>query len=224
MQKAIDYITVDFTTITAYPKVNMGDYGGSSKGGKRAKVSGGKQQVMEKNRHQFLEAQDVEKLTAPPFEKNELSLNPIKGESVLESGSKGVTETHGGGVGLAGYGHAEGRLGTVMGIDGAGTGIGGKGGGFGYGGTNVSDYAYLRDIIVKNITYPEKARKMGWEGRVILSFAINETGTINEIKILKSSGYPLLDEAAKEALLKIDKLQKRHERLIVQLPVEFRLK
>jgi len=44
--------------------------------------------------------------------------------------------------------------------------------------------------------YPRLARQLGQEGLVILSVEIDEKGLARDVKIAKSSGYKLLDEAA----------------------------
>ena len=50
--------------------------------------------------------------------------------------------------------------------------------------------------------YPEYCRKRGQEGVVVLTVRISADATGNSIKILKSSGYLRLDNAAVEALKK----------------------
>jgi len=44
--------------------------------------------------------------------------------------------------------------------------------------------------------YPRLARQLGQEGLVILSVEIDEKGLARDVKIAKSSGYKLLDDAA----------------------------
>lgn len=58
------------------------------------------------------------------------------------------------------------------------------------------NFAYIRDRILKNISYPDKARRMDWQGNVWLSFVITTSGAVKEIKVIQSSGYPLLDRNA----------------------------
>lgn len=48
--------------------------------------------------------------------------------------------------------------------------------------------------------YPELARKRGQEGRVLLSAHIDEKGELTELRVDKSSGFSLLDEAALKAV------------------------
>ena len=44
--------------------------------------------------------------------------------------------------------------------------------------------------------YPKLARKKNWSGVVILNLSISTTGAVMEVKIIKSSGYQILDQAA----------------------------
>jgi len=58
-----------------------------------------------------------------------------------------------------------------------------------------------RKILTKvKPTYPEKARREGWEGVVVLKFWVTPEGAVKDIQLLRSSGYPELDNAAKSAL------------------------
>ncbi|MFE8070186.1 energy transducer TonB [Marinobacteraceae bacterium S3BR75-40.1] len=50
---------------------------------------------------------------------------------------------------------------------------------------------------VGNLNYPEQARKRGIHGTLRMLVAINKDGTIREIAVLDSSGYKVLDDAAK---------------------------
>lgn len=49
-------------------------------------------------------------------------------------------------------------------------------------------------------TYPEKAKKEGWEGVVVLKFWVTPEGAVKNIQLVRSSGYPELDNSAKSAL------------------------
>ena len=74
---------------------------------------------------------------------------------------------------------------------------------------------------------PERARRMGWEGKVILSFMIHEDGSVHDARILQSSGVTVLDEAAKEALRKSvihSQIATSAKRVHVVLPIEYRLR
>lgn len=45
-------------------------------------------------------------------------------------------------------------------------------------------FLYIRDIILKNISYPYMAKRMGWFGRVTISFVINEDGSVRDVRII----------------------------------------
>jgi protein TonB len=48
--------------------------------------------------------------------------------------------------------------------------------------------------------YPEEARKSALQGRGLVSFTIERDGTVSDIKLKASSGYPILDEEIKKAI------------------------
>jgi len=49
---------------------------------------------------------------------------------------------------------------------------------------------------VGNLNYPERARRQNIGGSLVLDVAINPDGTVHTIQVLRSSGQPLLDDAA----------------------------
>ena len=63
------------------------------------------------------------------------------------------------------------------------------------------DYlADLRRLLADNLHYPLSAQKMGINGRVQVSFSIDEHGKFHDIMLKKSSGYESLDKAAIQTL------------------------
>ena len=52
--------------------------------------------------------------------------------------------------------------------------------------------------------YPERARRMGWEGEVQVSLQVDPSGNVipTSVVIVKTSGYPDLDQAAKYAAMR----------------------
>ena len=53
----------------------------------------------------------------------------------------------------------------------------------------------LRDFLVKNITYPEQARKDTIQGKVYVTFVVDATGKVVEPKVIRGV-HPLLDQEA----------------------------
>ena len=50
--------------------------------------------------------------------------------------------------------------------------------------------------------YPRKARRLGYEGIVMLKVLINENGRVDDLKVFESSGHIVLDRAALSAVRK----------------------
>ena len=48
--------------------------------------------------------------------------------------------------------------------------------------------------------YPLSARQQGLEGTVSLRFEMLADGTVSQVNVLESTGYPILDEAAQNAV------------------------
>ena len=51
------------------------------------------------------------------------------------------------------------------------------------------------------------ARRMGWEGLVGLSLHIENDGSLNTIRIARSSGHKILDENARKTIQGIGRIQ-----------------
>jgi protein TonB len=92
------------------------------------------------------------------------------------------------------------------------------------GGADERHFSFIREIIMQGILYPERARRMGWEGKVILSFVVRESGLIDDVKVVASSGFPLLDENARGTIARTTLGKKVPVRLHVLLPVEYKLR
>ena len=121
-------------------------------------------------------------------------------------------------------GHDSSQKGKIFAsIDGTGGGGQGRVVNYNDGDKGGRDFHYIRESIIKNIHYPDRARRMGWEGRVMLSFTLFENGSVHDIKIVNSSGFKILDESAKEAIIKTAFPRKVPYKLVVVLPIEYKL-
>jgi len=69
----------------------------------------------------------------------------------------------------------------------------------------IEKLSLISQIIQNNITYPYIARKMGWEGKVLISFVLTKDGKISFLIIERSSGYKVLDENAIDTIKKVSK-------------------
>ena len=84
-------------------------------------------------------------------------------------------------------------------------------------------FAYIREIIQKNITYPPRARRMGWQGNVIVSFIIRPNGTVADIKIAESSGFEVLDTNVVKTIKCVAPFPKPPVEAEVRMPITYRL-
>jgi protein TonB len=82
----------------------------------------------------------------------------------------------------------------------------------------------ISNIVQRSINYPPIARRMGWEGKVLVSFVLEPNGDIRDLKVLKSSGYEVLDKEALDSIRRSYKdFPKPPVSVVVKLPINFRL-
>lgn len=72
-------------------------------------------------------------------------------------------------------------------------------------GTAVEEYrrinfGAIRDSILGNLHYPMLARRQGWSGQVEVAFMIAPDGSVDELRVQTSSGFPVLDDQALAAI------------------------
>jgi len=82
----------------------------------------------------------------------------------------------------------------------------------------------IRELIRKEVQYPYMARKMGWEGKVVIGVVLTPEGC-KEVKLVRSSGFPLLDENALSTVKRVcGKFPKPKRKVSLQVPILYRLK
>jgi protein TonB len=84
-------------------------------------------------------------------------------------------------------------------------------------------YAYIRDAIQQGISYPPMARKMGWEGKVVVAFLVLADGSVRDVRIVRGSGHPALDRGAFEAVRKAAPFPRPPAEAEIITPVVYRL-
>lgn len=62
---------------------------------------------------------------------------------------------------------------------------------------------HLKQMFSKYFHYPRLARRNGWQGMVKLGLRIEPDGQLSHIRILKTSGFKVLDQAAIDSINKI---------------------
>ncbi|MDD3450380.1 MAG: TonB family protein [Gammaproteobacteria bacterium] len=99
-------------------------------------------------------------------------------------------------------------------------------------GTEAGLAAEVRRVIRLRLAgefrYPALARRRGWEGEVVLAFRVDADGRIGNVRVANSSGFGLLDSAARDALLRVAAVELADGRrpgaaLDLTLPVIYRL-
>jgi protein TonB len=67
-------------------------------------------------------------------------------------------------------------------------------------GTPAGDFLWIRDAIQRAIAYPATARRMGWEGKVVVAFHLLPDGSVRNVRVVQGSGYAALDREAIDAV------------------------
>ena len=87
----------------------------------------------------------------------------------------------------------------------------------------------VRQMIARAKVYPPQAREKGQQGKINLSFKLGKNGGVLKLLVDHSSGYEMLDEAARDAVKNAgpfppipEKLNKQYVSL--KLPVSFILR
>ena len=94
---------------------------------------------------------------------------------------------------------------------------------------NPKDYfSLLIAWLNQHKDYPSAVKKKKQQGTVVLAFSINRSGTVLASRVQKSSGYPLLDQAALDMLARANPLPAMpdsmpRQRLRLAVPIEYSL-
>jgi len=87
--------------------------------------------------------------------------------------------------------------------------------------TRAEALARIRKAIEEELTYPPLARRRKMEGTVVAGFSIDGRGAPADIRVVRSSGYPVLDNEVVEIIRRAAPYPRLSER--VEVPVSFRL-
>jgi len=112
-----------------------------------------------------------------------------KGDGAILSGGVGTGAAEHGGVVDAGA-----VFGSTDGVD------GGPGRGSGSGRGGIGWRQLLRDRIERAKQYPHEARRQGMEGTTEVEFQVAKDGSVKEVMVVRSSGFPILDQASMETI------------------------
>ncbi len=88
----------------------------------------------------------------------------------------------------------------------------------------AAHFHQIRAGIQHSLKYPRQARKMGWEGKVVVCFMIRRDGGIDNIRIVESSGFAALDKSALETIKKAAPFPLPPTQAELMVPVIYRLR
>jgi periplasmic protein TonB len=140
--------------------------------------------------------QPVAQLSEPKQQSTPAEIHSVSDEAGTTGANVTLASLAGGtgaGAGGSGLGGGQGQ-----GSSGAGQGSGaGSGGGFSHGDSRLTQASYRE---TPKPLYPERARKEGQQGRVLLRVLVDQEGRSKTVEISGSSGSETLDRAAVEAI------------------------
>lgn len=86
-----------------------------------------------------------------------------------------------------------------------------------------ANFNYILVSIRRNLEYPSFAKRKRLTGIAQFSFVIKMDGTIESLRMEKSSGHGILDEAAEKAIRKAAPFPKPPTPALLVVPIDFRL-
>jgi len=87
----------------------------------------------------------------------------------------------------------------------------------------TAEFAWIRDAIQGAIAYPATARRMGWEGKVVVAFQLLSDGSVRDVRVVQGSGYAALDRGAIDAVRNASPFPRSPVEAEVITPVVYRL-
>jgi protein TonB len=87
----------------------------------------------------------------------------------------------------------------------------------------ATDFAWIRDAIQDAIAYPATARRMGWEGKVVVAFQLLSDGSVRDVRVVQGSGHAALDRGAVDAVRNASPFPRSPVEAEVITPVVYRL-
>lgn len=86
------------------------------------------------------------------------------------------------------------------------------------------NFAYIKKIIEENLSYPPRAQRMGWMGKVVVSFDVSKNGNVQEIRIVRSSGHEILDSNLVETIRKVEPFPRPPISVTLNMPITYELR
>ena len=90
-------------------------------------------------------------------------------------------------------------------------------------GAPAAGLVWIRDSIQHAIAYPATARRMGWEGKVVVAFQLLRDGSVRDVRVVQGSGHAALDRGAVDAVRNASPFPRSPVEAEVITPVVYRL-
>ncbi|GMO21533.1 MAG: hypothetical protein Pg6A_08640 [Termitinemataceae bacterium] len=87
-----------------------------------------------------------------------------------------------------------------------------------------NNYRAISRRIQNALVYPAQARRTGVEGRTEVAFILEAAGTVREVRLRRSSGSAILDEAACQTVSRAAPYPPPHAEIQLIIPVVFSLR
>ena len=87
-----------------------------------------------------------------------------------------------------------------------------------------ANFAYIQRYIRQHLEYPRQARMMFQTGVAHYSFVVEKSGKVSSLRLIKSSGFTLLDKAGEKAINAASPLPAPPEPARITMPISFTLK
>lgn len=86
----------------------------------------------------------------------------------------------------------------------------------------------IQSQLSQYLSYPEFARRKGWQGIVVVTLKVNNSGQLKDIHVNSSSGFDILDNTAIDALNKLNAIEIKQEFKLalntsLEIPIHFKL-
>ncbi|ADR32755.1 TonB family protein [Sulfuricurvum kujiense DSM 16994] len=83
----------------------------------------------------------------------------------------------------------------------------------------------IRSILMERLTYPKNALRLKQEGEATVTFTFEPDREVSQISITKSSGFDLLDEAAKNLIISsASEFPKPSKTVRISVPIAYKLR
>jgi protein TonB len=87
----------------------------------------------------------------------------------------------------------------------------------------TANFQYILHHIRRQLVYPPRARRMGWSGTSTFSFLITREGHVENLVLQGSSGQDVLDDAARDAILRAAPFPRPPVPARIIIPIIFKL-